>query len=74
MINSFQVFAQAYVMTRGGPVNSTKTIVYYLFQQGFENFHMGYASALAYVLFVIIVSPDAVPVSGSRDAGSHYEL
>ncbi len=56
VINSFQVFAQAYVMTRGGPVNATKTIVYYLFQQGFENFHMGYASALAYVLFVIIVS------------------
>ena len=56
VINSFQVFAQAYVMTRGGPVNATKTIVYYLFQQGFENFHMGYASALAYILFVIIVS------------------
>ncbi len=56
VINSFQVFAQAYVMTRGGPVNATKTIVYYLFQQGFDNFHMGYASALAYVLFVIIVS------------------
>lgn len=56
LINSFQVFEQTYVMTRGGPVNATKTIVYYLFQQGFENFHMGYASSLAYVLFVIIVS------------------
>lgn len=56
VITSFQVFAQAYVMTRGGPVSATKTIVYYLFIQGFENFHMGYASALAYVLFVIIVS------------------
>jgi multiple sugar transport system permease protein len=56
VITSFQVFAQAYVMTQGGPVNATKTIVYYLFQQGFVNFHMGYASALAYVLFVIIVS------------------
>ncbi len=56
VITSFQVFAQAYVMTKGGPVSATKTIVYYLFIQGFENFHMGYASALAYVLFVIIVS------------------
>ncbi|MBV7332140.1 sugar ABC transporter permease [Chloroflexi bacterium TSY] len=55
IINSFQVFAQAYVMTQGGPVNATKTIVYYLYQQGFMHFHMGYASALAYVLFVIIV-------------------
>lgn len=55
VINSFQVFAQAYVMTQGGPVNATKTIVYYLYQQGFMHFHMGYASALAYVLFVIIV-------------------
>lgn len=56
IINSFQVFAQAYVMTQGGPVNATKTIVYYLYQQGFMHFHMGYASALAYVLFIIIVA------------------
>ncbi len=73
VINSFQVFAQAYVMTRGGPVNSTKTIVYYLFQQGFENFHMGYASALAYVLFVIIVSLTLFQFWFQR-RWVHYEL
>ena len=73
VINSFQVFAQAYVMTRGGPVNATKTIVYYLFQQGFENFHMGYASALAYVLFVIIVSLTLFQFWFQR-RWVHYEL
>ena len=56
MISSFQVFAQAYVMTQGGPVNATKTIVYFLYQHGFMYFHMGYASAVAYVLFIIILT------------------
>jgi multiple sugar transport system permease protein len=56
LISSFQVFEQAYVMTQGGPVNSTKTIVYLLYQQGFMYFHMGYASAIAYILFLIIVA------------------
>lgn len=54
IIASFQVFDQVYVMTRGGPVNSTETIVYYIYHQGFELLDMGYASAIAWILFVFV--------------------
>lgn len=55
MINAFQTFEQIYIMTRGGPVNSTTTIVYYIYRNAFRNFKMGYASAQAIVLFGIIM-------------------
>jgi multiple sugar transport system permease protein len=55
IIGSFQVFDQVYVMTRGGPLFSTDTIVSYLYHQGFELYQMGYASAIACVLFVILL-------------------
>lgn len=55
-INAYQVFGEAYIMTRGGPLNSTTTIVYYIFQWAFQRFSMGYASALGYALFVIILA------------------
>lgn len=54
VISSFQVFDQAYVMTNGGPANATNTIVLYIFQNGFQYFRMGYASAIAWVLFAVI--------------------
>jgi multiple sugar transport system permease protein len=54
-IGSFQVFTQAYVMTSGGPVNSTLFYVFYLYRMAFENLRMGYASALAWILFAIIM-------------------
>jgi multiple sugar transport system permease protein len=54
VISSFQVFDQAYVMTGGGPANATNTIVLYIYQNGFQFFRMGYASAIAWVLFAII--------------------
>ncbi|MHB0876302.1 MAG: carbohydrate ABC transporter permease [Anaerolineae bacterium] len=55
VIGSFQVFTQAYVMTRGGPVNSTLFYLLYLYLNAFRFFQMGYASAMAWVLFVIIL-------------------
>ena len=55
VINSFQVFTQAYVMTRGGPNNATLFYVYYLYKVAFEYNRMGYASAMAWILFVIIL-------------------
>lgn len=54
IILSFQVFGIIYVMTGGGPVGSTTVIVFYLYQQAFIYFRMGYASAVAYVLFAVI--------------------
>jgi len=56
IISSFQVFDQTYVMTQGGPVNATTTIVFYIFRQAFQWFHMGYAAALGYVLFAVILA------------------
>jgi multiple sugar transport system permease protein len=55
LINSFQLFDQAYVMTQGGPGQSTLTSVYYIYQMGFQQLRMGYASAMAFVLFLIIL-------------------
>ena len=54
VISSFQVFDQALVMTNGGPANATNTIVLYIYQNGFQFFRMGYASAIAWALFVAI--------------------
>ncbi|CAM3683552.1 carbohydrate ABC transporter permease [Occultella aeris] len=54
IIGAFQVFDQAYLLTKGGPGNSTLTVVYYIYNQGFGGLKMGYASALSFVLFLII--------------------
>ena len=54
IINSFQVFDQAFIMTGGGPANATNTIVYNIYQNAFQFFKMGYAAAMAWVLFAII--------------------
>ena len=53
IIASFQVFAFAYIMTDGGPMNATMVYVLYLFKQAFLYMHMGFASAMAWVLFLI---------------------
>lgn len=54
IINSFQVFDQIYLMTGGGPLNATNVIVYYIYQWAFQNFDISYASAAAWLLFIII--------------------
>jgi len=65
IINSFQIFTQAYVMTDGGPNNATLTQVLYLYRKAFEQFHFGYASAIAWVLFLIILVFTAAMIRGS---------
>ncbi|WP_303753640.1 carbohydrate ABC transporter permease [Enterococcus sp. S86.2] len=59
-IGSFQVFDLVYVMTNGGPANSTSVIVYYIYQNSFIFFKQGYASAAAYILFIIILIITAI--------------
>lgn len=54
LISSFQVFGEIYVMTNGGPGNATLTYNYFLYQNAFLWFKMGYAASLGYVLFLII--------------------
>jgi len=56
MIGSFQIFTNVYVMTRGGPGTATLVYVYYLYQNAFEYLKMGYAAALAWILFIVILT------------------
>lgn len=53
-IGQLQIFAEPYVMTRGGPLNKTVTIVMLMYEQGFRFWEMGYAAAVAFVLFLVI--------------------
>jgi len=55
MINNFQLFTEPYVMTQGGPVNSTLSIVLLMYQQGFRWWNLGYSAAIAFVLFGVIL-------------------
>ena len=56
VIGSFQVFTQSYIMTQGGPNNATLTMVLFLYRKAFQQFRHGYASAIAWVLFAIIMA------------------
>lgn len=53
LIGSFQIFEQTYVLTQGGPANSTLTLSYNIYQNAFQYFRMGYATAMAYLLFAV---------------------
>lgn len=55
VIASFQIFAEVNVMTQGGPGTATYTTVFHIFEQAFERFNMGYASAVSWVFFLVIV-------------------
>jgi multiple sugar transport system permease protein len=60
MIGYFQLFAEPYVMTQGGPLQSTVSVVYLMYEEGFKWWNMGYAAAVAFVLFAIIATFTAV--------------
>lgn len=66
VINSFQVFTAAYIITAGGPANSTLFYVLYLYQNAFKYFDLGYASALGWVLFLIVLVMTALQFRISR--------
>ncbi|WP_416147582.1 carbohydrate ABC transporter permease [Salipaludibacillus sp. HK11] len=54
VIGSFQVFESIQIMTQGGPINSTSTLVYYIYEYGFRYFQIGYASAAGVILLIVI--------------------
>jgi multiple sugar transport system permease protein len=72
LIGSFQVFTQALVMTDGGPNFATLTLVLYLYQKGFQHLDFGYASALAWVLTLILLALTALVIRSSA-LWVHYE-
>jgi len=60
VINYFQLFAEPYVMTQGGPLKSTNSLVLLMYEQGFRWWRLGYAAALAFLLFAVILAATAV--------------
>ncbi len=67
VIGYFQVFAEPYVMTQGGPANSTVSIVLLMYEEGFRWWNMGYASAIAFVLFALILAATALQLRLRRN-------
>ncbi len=55
-ISALKVFVEIYVMTRGGPLDSTKTIVYYIYEKAFENLDLGLASAASVILLIVVMA------------------
>lgn len=72
VIGTMQLFSQAYIMTQGGPDDSTLFYAYYLFNSAFRYFRMGYASAMAWVLFLIVLALTLVQLWLSR-RWVHYD-
>lgn len=73
VIGTFQVFNQAYIMTQGGPNNATQFYIYYLYTKAFTDSEIGYASALAWVLFVVVLVITVLLFRNAR-RWVHYEM
>lgn len=71
IIGSFQIFELVFIMTNAGPANATNTLVFYIYQNGFQFYQMGYASAAAMVLFVIVLIMTLVQY-GLQNRWVHY--
>jgi putative chitobiose transport system permease protein len=70
-ISATKVFEEVYIMTQGGPRNSSKTIVYYLYEQAFTNLEISYACAIGLVLFLIILGLSVVRLMINQQGGDN---
>jgi multiple sugar transport system permease protein len=66
MVGYFQLFAEPYVMTRGGPAQSTTSVLYLMYEEGFKWWNLGYASAVAFVLFAILLAGTGLQLAVAR--------
>lgn len=66
MIGYFQLFAEPYIMTQGGPLNSTLSVVLYMYNEGFKWWNIGYATAIAFSLFIIIMTGTLIQLAIQR--------
>jgi multiple sugar transport system permease protein len=64
----FQLFAEPYVMTQGGPLQSTVSVLYFMYEEGFKWWNLGSASAVAFLLFLMILAVTALQLRLTRDA------
>ena len=67
----FQLFAEPYVMTQGGPLQSTVSVLYFMYEEGFKWWNLGSASAVAFVLFIIIFAVTLLQMRTVGRAGAH---
>jgi multiple sugar transport system permease protein len=67
MVGYFQLFAEPYVMTQGGPGNATLSVVLLMYEEGFRWWNMGAGAAIAFVLFAIILAGTLVQLRVQRD-------
>ncbi|MGA7951943.1 MAG: sugar ABC transporter permease [Gloeobacterales cyanobacterium] len=72
-IAAMKVFEEVYVMSRGGPANSSKTVVYYLYEKGFSSLEMGYASAIGVVLFLVVFLLSVISVRSVDPTGGSMQ-
>jgi len=68
MAGYFQLFAEPYVMTQGGPMQSTVSVLYFMYEEGFKWWNLGSASAVAFLLFLLILALTALQLRFSRRA------
>jgi multiple sugar transport system permease protein len=66
----FQLFAEPYVMTQGGPARSTVTVLYFMFEEGFKWWNLGSGSAVAFILFLCILAVTSLQLKVARRAGA----
>jgi multiple sugar transport system permease protein len=66
----FQLFAEPYVMTQGGPLQSTVSVLYFMYEEGFKWWNLGSASAVAFVLFLLIFAVTALQLRGRKWTGA----
>jgi ABC-type sugar transport system permease subunit len=71
LIDSFKVFAQVYLVTAGGPAGSTRVLLQYLYEAGFKDFRVGYAAAIGWSLFLIILAVTVLQLRFFRKVEAH---
>jgi multiple sugar transport system permease protein len=69
MLGQFQIFAEPYVMTQGGPLRSTVSVVMLMYEQGFRWWRMGYATSIAFILFAIMMTVTVIQMKLQGDRG-----
>ncbi len=72
LIFTFRTFEQVYVMTKGGPLGTTKVLVYYIYEQAFKLFHMGYAATISIILLVLAVLTTILQFKFAGDESPEY--
>lgn len=73
IIGSLQMFDAAYILTRGGPGGSTKTLVYYIYETAFNDLRMGYAASMSMLLFVFIMVFSLINIRFNKDSSGFFK-